>query len=107
MPTRRFNLLLAECLKEHGVMLIPSSIRSTISVKRSGKKANNEFKQGLSADQCDTRPHPASVNTWLAHLIVSAEDFISRPEDYFNSLINPGHASRLTSSNFGLLETNK
>lgn len=46
---------LNERLKEQRVMLIPSSIRSTISVKRSGKKANNEFKQGTGLEYSYTR----------------------------------------------------
>jgi len=71
MPTRRFNLLLAERLKEHGVMLIPSSIRSTISVKRSGKKANNEFKQGTGLEYSYTR-HSVLLSfvTFVACLVV-------------------------------------
>lgn len=55
MPTRRFNLALAERLKEHRVMLIPSLIRSTISVKRRGQKTNNEFKQGRASKYSYTR----------------------------------------------------
>ena len=36
-------------------MLIPSSIRSTISVKRRGQKTNNEFKQGRESKRFYTR----------------------------------------------------
>jgi len=71
MPTRRFNLLPAERLKDHRVMLIPSSIRSTISVKRSGKKANNEFKQGAGLEYSYTR-HTVMLGfvTFVACLVI-------------------------------------
>lgn len=71
MPTRRFNLLPRKRLKEHRVMLIPSSIRSTISVKRSGKKANNEFKQGTGLEYSYTR-HSVLLRfvTFVACLVV-------------------------------------
>lgn len=71
MPTRRFNLLLAKRLKEHGAMLIPSSIRSTIPVKRSGKKANNEFKQGTGLKYSYTRRSALlRFVTFVARLVV-------------------------------------
>lgn len=65
---------------------------------------NNAFLSGLFADQCDTRPHPASVNSWLAHLIVSAEDFIFLPMDYFNFLIKGSRIQTDVMANSARLE---